>query len=634
MDTGKFNFRIATLVSLAVMLLVMLYTSKDFGISGDEITQNTYGEKVYQYYATMGSDKSCLEPFGRISNAFYYGGFYDLVLVTVNKFSPFDPFNTRHFMDALCGFFIIVFAVRMARMFRGWDAALLAAWFLFLSPRFFGESMNNPKDVPFALGMLMGAYYICRFVRAFPKPTWRDVLGLTLSIAFAISIRVGGLLLIPFLGVAVLLQYFWDWKKQYTPGSKEMKQLIVRCVIASVGGYLLGLVFWPYALQDPLNNPLTALGEMSKFSTNIRMLFGGKMIVSDQVPWSYIPQWLFITTPVIILAGIILSPYLFVSKEYKFPQLAFLFFVALFPLFYIIYKKSPLYDGWRHLFFIYPPLMIIAALTFITFIGRMKNNAGKYGIVGLLVVGLLLPARWSIANHPNQIVYFNELQGGIKGAYGNYETDYYMNSLKQGAYKLAELEKLATTKDSLIVGTNAVEPVIYYFSRINPRIKVVYLRYYQRYEKEWDYALFYTRFLDKDLLQNGYFPPKNAIYTIKADDVPLCAIVKADPQHLAYKATEYLKVNNFDSAAALYAIHLKREPDDESSYTGYAIALANKGMLKEAIAALNTNLKYTPNDLQVYSLLIKIYGAMGDKANEQKAMMRAQEIQNAAQEEE
>ncbi len=632
MDTSKFNFRLATWISLAVMLLVMLYASKDFGISGDEITQNTYGEKVYQYYATMGSDKSCLEPFGRITNAFYYGGFYDLVCVAVNKFSPFDPFNTRHFIDALCGFFIIVFAVRMARMFRGWDAALLAAWFLFLSPRFFGESMNNPKDVPFALGMLTGAYYICRFVRAFPKPTWRDVLGLTLSIAFAISIRVGGLLLIPFLGVAVLLQYFWEWKKQYAMGSKEVKQLIVRCAIASIGGYLLGLVFWPYALQDPLNNPLTALGEMSKFSTNIRMLFAGKNIVSEQVPWNYIPQWLFITTPVIILLGIVLSPYLFVSKEYKFPQLAFLFFVALFPLFYIIYKKSPLYDGWRHLFFIYPPLIIIAALTFITFIGKMKNNVGKYSIVGLLVIGLLLPARWSIANHPNEIVYFNELQGGIKGAYGYYETDYYMNSLKQGAYKLAELEKLATTKDTLWVGTNAVEPVAYYFSRINPRIQVAYIRYYQRYEKKWDYALFYTRFLDKDLLQNDHFPSSDAIYTIKADGVPLCAIVKADPEQLAFRANEFMKVNNFDSAIVMYAAHLKKHPDDETSYSGYAIALANKGMLKEAADALNTGLKYTPNDLQVYSLLIKIYGAMGDKANEQKAMMRAQEIQSAAQE--
>ncbi len=165
---NKINFRIATLASLIVMLVVMLWTSKDFGISGDEITQNTYGQKVYDYYASFGKDKACLEPFGRITNAFYYGGFYDLVCVTVNKFSPLDPFDTRHLIDAFCGFLIILFAARLARLFKGWDAALLVAWFLFLSPRFFGESMNNPKDVPFALGMLMGVYYICRFFKGIP----------------------------------------------------------------------------------------------------------------------------------------------------------------------------------------------------------------------------------------------------------------------------------------------------------------------------------------------------------------------------------------------------------------------------------------------------------------------------------
>jgi hypothetical protein len=72
---SKFNFKIATLVSLAIMLVIMLWSSKEFGISGDELTQNTYGEKVFDYYATFGKDRSCFEPFGRITNAFYYGGF-------------------------------------------------------------------------------------------------------------------------------------------------------------------------------------------------------------------------------------------------------------------------------------------------------------------------------------------------------------------------------------------------------------------------------------------------------------------------------------------------------------------------------------------------------------------------------
>jgi tetratricopeptide (TPR) repeat protein len=308
------------------------------------------------------------------------------------------------------------------------------------------------------------------------------------------------------------------------------------------------------------------------------------------------------------------------------PELSFVFFAALFPLFYVIYKKSPLYDGWRHMFFIYPPLMTLSALTFIAIINKVKSKFGKYAVVGVLVIGLALPAKWSIANHPNEIVYFNEFIGGVDGAYGKYETDYYMNSLKQASYKLAKMENLFNTKDTVIVATNAIEPVIEYFKLINPKIICIYLRYPQRYEKKWDYALIYTRFLDKDLLQGGYFPPGNTIATIKADNTPLCAIMKKDPEYTAFKANEFLKANNFDSAIVYFEKQLKQDPKDESSYDNYAIALASKGRMPEAVNAINAKLKMMPGDIQSYELLMKIYQAMGDKAHAQEAANTAQAI--------
>ncbi len=628
-------FRIATLVSLGLMLVVMLYTSKDFGISGDEMTQNTYGERVYKYYATFGADQSCFEPFGRITNAFYYGGFYDLLCVTVNKFSPFDPFDTRHFINAFFGFMIIFFAAKAARWVKGWNAALVVSWLLFLSPRFFGECMNNPKDVPFALGMLMGSYYIMRFVSAFPKPSKADMIKLGIAIGFAISIRVGGLLLLPFLGVAVGLQYMTDWRKNFSLGSAEIKRLFLQCVMVAVGGYIFGLLFWPYGLQSPMSNPLKALGEMSNFSTSIGMLFNDHNIKSENVPWYYIPKWLFISTPVIILLGIVLSPALFRDKEIKANRVFFLFFAALFPLCYIIYKKSPLYDGWRHLFFIYPPLVLLASLLFTSAIDRVRQQGMKYAVIGILVLGLILPAKWCLANHPNETVYFNELIGGIDGAYSHYETDYYMNSVKQASFKLAKMKDLFNTKDSVVVASNAIEPVIQYFHRINPRIQCVYIRYHQRYEKKWDYALIYTRFIDKDILKNEagefHFPPGGTIETIKADHTPLCAIVQGDPEHAAFNASAFLKANSYDSAIVWFQKALAKDPNDETSYIGYAIALANKGQVPEAIAAVNRKLKISPNDVQSYDILSKLYMAIGDKNKAHDAQVREQEIINAEQ---
>ena len=72
--------------------------------------------------------------------------------------------------------------------------------------------------------------------------------------------------------------------------------------------------------------------------------------------------------------------------------------------------------------------------------------------------------------------------------------------------------------------------------------------------------------------------------------------------------------------------HCQKDANDETSYINYAIALANKGRVPEAVNAMNKRLKITPNDAQTYDILAKLYNAMGDKAKAQQAMVREQEI--------
>ncbi len=622
----KLNFRIATLASLALMCIVMLWASKDFGISGDEYTQNTYGHKVYDYYASFGKDKSCLE----YKNVYYYGGFFDLLCVTVNKILPTNEYNTRHFIIAIFGFLAILVSALLAKEYRGWGAGFLTAWFLFLSPRFFGQSMNNPKDIPFALGMIWGIYCIVRFIKVFPKPTWKDTLWLALSIGLAISIRIGGLLLIPFLAVGMGLEYIFNWRHEYKIGGQELRKYVIRSIVACVGGYIAGLVFWPYGLEGPLDHPFVALGAMSEFSTGIRMLFDDQHIMSSNVPWYYIPKWISITSPIIILLGIYVSPILFFGKKYKFHSLFFLFFVALFPLLYVIYKKSPLYDGWRHLLFIYPALVVISALTFCAFMDMVKNKYGQYALAAVIALGLMLPTKWSIANYPNEVVYFNEFVGGIDGAYGHYETDYYMNALKQAVYKLAKDKDLYHIKDTIRIGTNCIDPLWPYVWTINPKILCVYARYDDRYNKKWDYGLFFSRFISKDLLQGGYFPPKDTYDTIKADHTPLYAIMNwTEADNDAYLANQYVQAKDYANAVAYYDKAVALDPNDETVYTNYAIALfstQNPDNVRKGLDMINRKIKMDPGDVQTYQVAVAMYNAVGDKEHAQQMETRMNEL--------
>lgn len=619
---GKINFKKLTLVSLGLMLLVMLWTSKDFGISGDEVTQNTYGEKVLDYFLSFGKDKSSLS----YRNVYYYGGFFDMLCAALNRVLPFDDYNVRHFINAIFGFLTIVFTALLAKKYKGWPAALLAAWFLFVSPRIFGESMNNPKDIPFALGMVMGAYFIVRLVKAFPDITWKHALWLALTIGYTIGSRVGGLLLIPFMFVAIALEYYFHWRKNYALAGPEMKKLLLYVVLASAGSYVVGILFWPYALQAPFTNPFKSLAEMSQFSVNIRMLFDDHSVMAASVPWYYIPKWIFITSPIIVLIGFVFSPVLLFRKEYDKSLLIFLFFITFFPWLYIVYKHSPLYDGWRHLLFIYPPLVILSALVFLTAIDALKPQAAKYGVVGLVIIGVFLPVRWGIANYPNEIVYFNEFTGGIDGAYGRYETDYYMNSIKEATYKLAKEKDLYHIKDTVVLGSSCTDAVEHFAKTINPKLKVVYVRYRERYDSDYDYGIFYSRFIDKDLLLGGYFPPAYTLVTVKADNTPLSIVIQHDPEKNAYKGFKALEKNDFATAAAYYQKAMAQNPKNETGFQYYAVALANLGRIDEAIAQVNEGLKMMPENIQLYQTLEKLYTAKGDAANAKQAYNRAMTI--------
>ena len=102
---------------------------------------------------------------------------------------------------------------------------------------------------------------------------------------------------------------------------------------------------------------------MSNISVALRVMFEGKIIWSDNLPWYYIPKNILITVPLVILIFFLVP--LFIAIGTKDTVHAFwiflLYFTSLFPVVYIIYKGSNVYGGWRHVLFIYPPLVTLTS---------------------------------------------------------------------------------------------------------------------------------------------------------------------------------------------------------------------------------------------------------------------------------
>src|SRR4029077_17046232 len=85
----------------------------------------------------------------------------------------------------------------------------LAALFLALTPNYYGQMFNNPKDVPFAAAMVWALYYLVRLAPELPRPRWSLVAKLGLAIGMALGIRGGGLLLLGYLGLLLGLSGLW-----------------------------------------------------------------------------------------------------------------------------------------------------------------------------------------------------------------------------------------------------------------------------------------------------------------------------------------------------------------------------------------------------------------------------------------
>jgi tetratricopeptide (TPR) repeat protein len=146
----------------------------------------------------------------------------------------------------------------------------------------------------------------------------------------------------------------------------------------------------------------------------------------------------------------------------------------------------------------------------------------------ILLAGFIHPLAHILKNHPLEYIYFNELLSAEK-AYGRFENDYYMNSLKQGAEWLIENELNEQKKadgSKYTISTNG--SVTYYLRNESDYAKPLYTRYYDRGQKDWDYGVFFCNYIHPHQLKNGLWPPAGTIETIDVNGIPVCAIVKRE----------------------------------------------------------------------------------------------------------
>ncbi len=417
-------------------------TFSEYGLGWDDYTHSQYGQLLLDYYASGFSDRRALS----FVNLYMYGGGLDMLAALAAKVLPFDLFETRRLVGSVVGIATMIIVWRLARRFGGPVSGLIALMLIAATPLLYGHMFINAKDAPFAMAMTLLLLGLVRALDDYPRPGAATVAIFGLGLGLALGTRVmGGMTsLYMILPMAVVVGH--DMRDQgFKPAANALGVFVLRMVLGLVLAYAVMALVWPWSVTEPLN-PIRAIGYFSQFFEKPwKEMFGGQIISVPDMPRSYLPTYLLMKIPEILLllgvAGLIGA--LAAQWRHDIPAgrragLLLIAMAVVLPISIAIATRPAMYNGIRHFLFLLPPICVLGGVAGGTLLQWLAERSRVAAIVvGIaMLAALSLPVSAMIALHPYQYTYFNTSSGGIRAADKAYMLDYWGLSFKEATDKL------------------------------------------------------------------------------------------------------------------------------------------------------------------------------------------------------
>ena len=371
----------------------------------------------------------------------------------------------------------------------------------------------------------------------------------------------------------------------------------------------------------PFTFPFEALSVFSKFPVTIKTLFDGRWIQSTELPFYYLFKYILISNPEVSLLGILLMGYVWFKFDKKIKLFVFfVLFTGLFPLFYVVYKKSAFYNGWRQVYFVYSALIIVSSIAWSFLIFDTKTKWVKYLYSALFIILITLPLTHICFNFPHFYIYFNHISGGIEKNYANYEMDYYGHSINEATFWIKKNHPEWLQDSNIKLASNVPYNMQKIMERWQYKNYPIYLRYRERFNSDWDIGIFSPAFVDPDIMKNGYFKSKDVIHTINIDDKPIGVILKRQDKN-DYYGKRALDSNNFPKAIELLTKAIQYDANNEIAWTNLGFAQLNSNQPNEAIQSLSNALKISPESIMAKNYLAYAYLQSGNLPYAQSVLM-------------
>lgn len=434
----------------AAFLLLGLLTAADYGASWDEMDEmDILRMNLWEYTRAFGMDESAFEkrasqfdealtisrltPISEsIEQDHGISAFYPMAKVVMSE--ELTEAQRSEYWHMWCwviftlGAFALYAVLRELGVSR--STALLGPVFLLLSPQFFAHGHFNNKDIAL-LSLVLCTLW--RALRLMKKPTFANGLLFSLAGAFAANTKLAGLAVWGLCALFVLL---------YQIVHRNMKGRVW-----AVAGVTAASFFAFYALITPAMwaSPVTFVkylvqNAMAFTRWQNALLFRSTVfeLWRESLPVYYLPYMILATTPVWVTAlaaiGAIAGLVRVLRKKEEALGLVLTACLLVLPLGFAIATHTHVYNGWRHFYFVYGPMLVLAV--FGVHAIRPKKRWLKNACALVLTACMAFSCAGIISQHPYQQAYYQSVVQ-LRGTDFN-ELDYWNVSARDALKKLAD----------------------------------------------------------------------------------------------------------------------------------------------------------------------------------------------------
>ena len=437
LDKVKSYWKAVTVLFFAVVLVSGMLLAGDYGMPWDETTEfGIFASNIKEYARVLEGEDSSFVRWAD-EQGYPYISEYIEKDHGQSAYYPCTPFFIRYayegnmrelshvwhrytFFVTFLGLLSLYGMIHMLTGSEFWGmAGVLMYW---LSPRIFADGFYNNKDMVFASLVLIVLYFGIRFVEK-REPGCAVLLGI--AAGFASNTRVIGFWALGLVGLLYLLvlTVHREWNRR--------NFLLGVSILISFGVtfYLITPACWP-SLAGYFEYVISQSMDFVRWEGSL--LYQGEMFGNSfrTLPWHYVPVLIFLTSPLVFLMLMVAGHLLTAKRLLRIKEILegqekyyLLILVFVWPiLIYTMLCDPVIYNGWRHLYFVYGPFVVfgIRALKLLAESGNRalrRISLGAYaGQVLYLIVILAL-------SHPNQFGFYNILAGG--NVEKRYELDYW-----------------------------------------------------------------------------------------------------------------------------------------------------------------------------------------------------------------